>query len=151
MTQHISRHTGIRPGTYLIDPARSTIEFTGTHVFGLKPVKGTMTVRSGTVVVAADERRSTVSAEIDAASWTSDDERRNRDVRGKRFLNVEAHPVVAFRSTGVVAGAAGHRSPSTCSTPHRPRTATASLPRPASTVPPWEWVPAGRSSAAGWT
>jgi polyisoprenoid-binding protein YceI len=99
--------TEIRPGTYTIDPARSAVRFTGRHVFGLKPVHGTMTVRSGTVMVADDPRRSTVSAEIDAASWTSDDDRRNRDVRGSKFLDAERHPVIGFRSTRVIEGADG--------------------------------------------
>jgi polyisoprenoid-binding protein YceI len=99
--------TGIRPGTYTIDPARSTVEFTATHVFGLKPVHGTMTVRCGTVTVATEPRRSTVSAELDAASFTTDDERRNRDVRGKRFLDVARFPALGFRSTRLSRTATG--------------------------------------------
>jgi polyisoprenoid-binding protein YceI len=99
--------TDIRPGTYTIDPARSAVRFTATHVLGLKPVHGTMTVRSGTVMVAEEPRRSTVSAEIDAASWTSDDDRRNRDVRGRKFLDAERHPVIGFRSTRLTGGADG--------------------------------------------
>jgi polyisoprenoid-binding protein YceI len=99
--------TQIRPGTYTIDPARSELRFTATHVFGLKPVNGTMAVRSGTVTVAAEPRRSTVSAEVDAASWATDDARRDKDVRGKRFLDVQRHPVIGFCSTRVVHGADG--------------------------------------------
>jgi polyisoprenoid-binding protein YceI len=91
--------TEILPGTYTIDPARSAVRFTATHVFGLKPVHGTMAVRSGTVMVAEEPRRSTVSADIDAASWTTDDDRRNRDVRGKGFLDVVRYPAIGFRST----------------------------------------------------
>jgi polyisoprenoid-binding protein YceI len=99
--------TEIRPGTYIIDPARSELRFTATHVFGLMPVSGTMAVRSGTVTVAAEPRRSTVSAEVDAASWATDDARRDKDVRGKRFLDVQRHPAIGFRSTRVVHGADG--------------------------------------------
>ena len=97
----------IRTGTYRIDPVRSACRFTATHVFGLKPVTGTMALRSGTVTVAAEPRRSTVSAEIDAASWVTDDARRDKDVRGKRFLDVQRHPAIGFRSTLVVQGADG--------------------------------------------
>ena len=99
--------TDIRPGTYTIDPARSAVRFTATHVFGLKPVDGTMAVRSGTLMVAEEVHRSTVSAEIDAASWQTDDAKRDRDVRGKRFLDTERHPVIGFRSTHLVRGADG--------------------------------------------
>jgi polyisoprenoid-binding protein YceI len=105
MTQQMS--TGIRPGTYLIDPARSRVRFTATHTFGLKPVDGTFTIRSGTVMVAEELRRSTVSAELDAASFTTDDERRNSDVRGKRFLDVAAWPTIGFRSTRLAASGPG--------------------------------------------
>jgi polyisoprenoid-binding protein YceI len=99
--------TDIRPGTYTIDTTRSTVRFTATHVFGLKPVDGTMTIRSGTVMVATEPRRSTVSAEIDAASWTTDDDRRNSDVRGRKFLDAANHPVIGFRSTRLVGTAEG--------------------------------------------
>jgi polyisoprenoid-binding protein YceI len=95
--QHTS--TDIRPGTYTVDTTRSSVEFTATHVFGLKPVHGTMIIRYGTVTVAGEPRRSTVSAELDATTFTTDDERRNRDIRGKRFLDVERFPVIGFRST----------------------------------------------------
>jgi len=97
----------VRAGTYTIDAERSTCRLTATHVFGLKPVDGTMAIRSGTVVVAAEPRRSTVSAEIDAGSWTTDDARRNNDVRGKHFLDAARHPVIGFRSTRVVHGSDG--------------------------------------------
>lgn len=99
--------TEIRPGTYTIDPARSTCRLTATHVFGLKPVEATVAVRGGTVTVAADPKRSTASAELDAASFRSDDPRRDRDIRGKRFLDTANHPVIAFRSTGWARGATG--------------------------------------------
>jgi polyisoprenoid-binding protein YceI len=107
MTDNLRTSTEIRPGTYLVDAARSTVRFTATHVFGLKPVDGTMAVRSGTVVVAGEPRRSTVSAELDAGSFTTDDERRNRDVRGKHFLDAARHPAIGFRSTRVVHGSGG--------------------------------------------
>lgn len=94
----------VRPGTYTIDPARSGVRFTATHVFGLKPVHGTMAVRSGTVTVAGEPRRSTVSAEIGAATWATDDERRDRDVRGRKFLDTDRFPVIGFRSTRVTGG-----------------------------------------------
>lgn len=91
----------VRPGTYRIDPTRSVVRFRATHAFGLKPVDGTFTVDSGTLVVADDVNRSTVSVELDAASFTTEDARRDTDVRGKRFLHVAAHPRIGFRSTGV--------------------------------------------------
>ena len=100
MTTHLS--TDIRPGTYTIDPARSACRLTATHAFGWKPVTATLAVRGGTVTVAADLPRSSASAEIDAGSFHSDDSRRDRDITGRHFLDVATHPVIAFRSTGLV-------------------------------------------------
>ena len=91
----------IRTGTYRIDPARSACRFTATHVFGLKPVAGTMDVIGGTIAVAADPAHSIASAELDAASFATDDPRRDRDIRGRRFLDAANHPEIGFRSTRV--------------------------------------------------
>jgi polyisoprenoid-binding protein YceI len=97
----------VRPGTYRIDPSRSSVRFTATHVFGLKPVDGTLAVASGTLVVADPPHRSTVSVDLDAASFTTDDPRRDKDVRGTRFLAAAAHPAIGFRSTGLTRTADG--------------------------------------------
>jgi polyisoprenoid-binding protein YceI len=96
MTTNLS--TEIRPGTYTIDRARSTCHVLATHAFGLKPVTASVEIRSGTVTVGVDPRESNASAELDAASFRSDDPRRDRNVRG--FLDASRHPVIAFRSTG---------------------------------------------------
>ncbi|MEU7909115.1 YceI family protein [Actinoplanes sp. NPDC049118] len=101
--------TDVRPGTYRIDPRRSTVRFTATHVFGLKPVDGTFTVRAGTLVVAERPEQSTASAELDSASFTTDDKRRDSDVRGRRFLAADTYPVIGFRSTGLARTAGGWR------------------------------------------
>ena len=107
MTQHLRLEGDLRPGTYRIDPARSRVRLTATHVFGLKPVDATVAIRSGTVMVAAGPEQSTVSADLDAASFTSDDPRRDKDIRDKRFLAAETHPAIGFRSTGLTRTAEG--------------------------------------------
>ena len=101
--------TQIRPGTYTIDPARSSCRLIATHVFGLKPVDATMTVHQGTITVADDPARSTASAEIATASFRSDDAKRNRDIRSKRFLDAAGFPVIAFRSTSCEIDGSGGR------------------------------------------
>jgi polyisoprenoid-binding protein YceI len=107
MTDNLRTSTDLRAGSYLIDPARSRVEFTATHLLGLKPVTGTIPIRSGTVMVAGEPQRSTASAELDAAGFTTDDPRRDKDVRGKRFLDAAAFPAIGFRSTQVVRAADG--------------------------------------------
>lgn len=107
MTDNLRTSADIRPGSYLIDAARSSADFTATHIFGLQPVAGTIPIRSGTVVVAEDLQRSTASAELDAAAFATDNPRRDKDVRGKRFLDTAAFPAIGFRSTRVVPAAGG--------------------------------------------
>jgi polyisoprenoid-binding protein YceI len=107
MTQHQRLEGELRPGTYLIDPARSSVRLTGTHTFGLKPVDATVAVRSGTVMVGTRPEQSTVSADLDPASFTTDDPKRDKDVRGKRFLAADTHPAIGFRSTGLTRTAEG--------------------------------------------
>ncbi|WP_030438834.1 YceI family protein [Actinoplanes subtropicus] len=105
MTTNLS--TDLRPGTYTIDQSQSTCTLRAAHAFGLKPVTATMAIRAGTVTIGADPVRSSASAQLDAATFRSDDPKRDKDIRGKRFLAVTDHPVIAFRSTGCVRAAAG--------------------------------------------
>ena len=105
MTTNLS--TDLRPGTYTIDQTQSTCTLHAAHAFGLKPVTATMAIRAGTVTIGADPARSSASAQLDAATFRSDDPKRDKDIRGKRFLAVADHPVIAFRSTGCVRSAEG--------------------------------------------
>ena len=102
-------HTTLRPGTYTIDPVRSTCRLTATHVFGLKPVVAAVALRGGTVTVTAELQDATASALLDAASFHSDDPRRDKDVTGKRLLDAARHPVIGFRSTRCYRDADGWR------------------------------------------
>ncbi|GAB2616957.1 hypothetical protein Aab01nite_30040 [Paractinoplanes abujensis] len=99
--------TSLRPGTYTLDPRRSTCRLDATHVFGLKPVTATVGLRGGTVTVAGDLTASSASAVLDAGTFHSDDERRNSDVTGRKFLDAARHPTIAFRSTGCRPGESG--------------------------------------------
>lgn len=91
--------TQIRPGTYSIDPSRSTCSLVATHAFGLMPVTATVAISGGTVTLTSDPARYTASATLAAASFQSGDRRRDGDIT-KRFLNAANYPQIAFRSTG---------------------------------------------------
>jgi polyisoprenoid-binding protein YceI len=74
-------------------------------------VKGRFTRVSGRILdVADDPRRSSVEAEIDAASLDSREERRDGHLRSADFLDVENYPSITFKSTRVepVPGQADH-------------------------------------------
>ena len=77
-------------GTYLIDPARSVVEVTTRHLFGLAGVKATFRLREGTLVIADPPVNSTASAVLDAGSFASGNSKRDQDVSSKKYLDEPA-------------------------------------------------------------
>ncbi len=88
------------PGTWTIDPAHSEVSFTVRHLMVGK-VRGRFAAFSGTIVTGLNPLHSQVSAEIDLASIDTGNEQRDAHLRSAEFLNVEIHPRMSFRSTGV--------------------------------------------------
>jgi polyisoprenoid-binding protein YceI len=88
-------------GTYQVDPVGSSITFHTRHLFGLGPVVGTFTVRSGIVVVAMPIAASLVVAAVDAGSFATGNAQRDDQVRSADFLDVKHHPEIVFASTGL--------------------------------------------------
>lgn len=94
-------------GTYRIDPAGSTVRYTGKHLFGTGTVHATFDVRAGEVVVADPPEATRATLVVDAGSFTSDKARRDRDVRSARFLDAANHPDITFRSDYLEAAGEG--------------------------------------------
>ncbi len=87
-----------RPGTYRIDPERSTVSYAGRHMFGLGAVHATFTISSGLLQVADPVTASTAEMTVDASSFRSDKPRRDKDVRSARFLDAVNYPEIGFVS-----------------------------------------------------
>ena len=84
--------------TWEIDPAHTSIEFAVKHMM-FTTVRGRFKSFSGTVRV--DERnpdRSSVEADIDAASIDTGVADRDAHLRSADFLDAETHPTITFRS-----------------------------------------------------
>ena len=79
----------IAAGTWAIDPSHSEISFSVRHLMVSK-VRGHFTKFSGTLTIAEDNTKSSVTAEIDAAS-----------------IDIETHPTWTFASTAVRTGGKG--------------------------------------------
>jgi polyisoprenoid-binding protein YceI len=94
----------LKPATYRVDPDRSTVRFTAKGMFGLVPVEGTFRIRHGAVFLSEDLEVSTASAVIDAGSVDTANERRDRDLRSKRFLDTARYPDISFTSEMVAGG-----------------------------------------------
>lgn len=88
-------------GTYRVDPERSNVTYACRHMFGLGKVRAGFTISSGVLDVSTTLAGSSASATIDAASFHSANERRDRDVKGRGLLDVAAFPTIAFSSTGI--------------------------------------------------
>ncbi len=87
--------------TWKIDPAHTDIEFAVKHMM-ITTVKGRFSEVSGTIVIDDENpERSTVEAEIGAASIDTREEQRDAHLRSADFLDVEKHPTLVFRSKRV--------------------------------------------------
>jgi polyisoprenoid-binding protein YceI len=104
-TERDSSTTTAGLGRYEIDPDASTVAFRCRAVFGLVPVRGTFTVRSGTVDVAEPLADSRIRAEIDTASFDTGNRRRDDHVRSADYLDAARHPLMTFVADQVGASA----------------------------------------------
>ena len=74
------------PGTYTLDPERTTIRADVKAMFGLITVHGTFRLQAGQVSIAADPGSSGVQASIEAGSFASGNTTRDADVVSATLL-----------------------------------------------------------------
>ncbi|XVQ10778.1 YceI family protein [Spirillospora sp. CA-255316] len=90
---------GLTAGTWNIDPAHSEVTFVIRHL--MTKVRGSFTDFSGTIEIAEDLASSTASAEIKMASIDTRNADRDAHVRSADVLDIENHPTMAFKTTGL--------------------------------------------------
>ena len=87
--------------TYKIDPAHSGAHFTVRHMM-ITNVRGSFKAVNGTVVYDPENpTASSIQAEIDAASISTNDDQRDAHLRSADFLDVEKFPTITYRSTKI--------------------------------------------------
>jgi polyisoprenoid-binding protein YceI len=91
--------TGLPVGTWQIDPVHSSLEFQVRNM-GLVTVKGFFADFEGSLEVDEDGRAQ-ASGSIQAASVHTRSEKRDEHLRAPDFFDVEQHPEIGFRVTGV--------------------------------------------------
>src|SRR5262249_58338154 len=91
---------GYIAGTWAIDPVHSEVGFTVRHMMVSK-VRGRFTSFSGEIATGADPLDSSVTAEITLDSIVTGQEQRDAHIRSADFFDVENHPTMTYRSTGV--------------------------------------------------
>jgi polyisoprenoid-binding protein YceI len=88
-------------GSYVLDPANTTIGCDVRAMFGLMNVHGTLKLISGQFTVDPDVSKSTVTARIAADSYESGNDRRDRDVKSANLLDAKKYPEISYSGTGV--------------------------------------------------
>ncbi len=91
---------GLVPGVWAIDPVHSEVAFTVRHMMVSK-VRGTFRNFDAELVVADDLLGSSVNATVDVASFDTGNADRDAHVRSADFLDLEQHPTMTYRSTGI--------------------------------------------------
>lgn len=102
-TTLVTRTGGVLPGTstWQIDPAHTDVSFSVKHLM-ISTVRGRFGSVSGTIRLdESDFTGSSVEVEIDAASIDTRQEQRDAHLRSADFFEVEAFPLITFRSRSV--------------------------------------------------
>ena len=90
-------------GTYQIDPSHSSLELVARHLM-ISKVRARFATWSAEIVIAEDPSASTLSVDIDMASFSSGDAQRDGHVLSGDFFGTEEHPTATYRSTSVTPG-----------------------------------------------
>ena len=86
--------------TYVTDQGHTEVLFSWSHS-GVSTQNGEFTVATGTLSLADDIEKSSVSVVIDASSVSSGFEALDDHLKSADFLDVANHPEITFESTGV--------------------------------------------------
>ncbi|MFE0627306.1 YceI family protein [Streptomyces sp. NPDC058864] len=106
MTDATTTPTGLRTGTWTLDPAGSAVRFAHRTMWGMATVKGTFGEVGGTGVLAADGTgQGTLT--VGAASLDTGNKQRDTHLRSTDFLDAAAHPSIVFTAHRVTAGTDG--------------------------------------------
>jgi polyisoprenoid-binding protein YceI len=87
-------------GTYVLDQAHKRVGFVARHMMVSK-VRGQFAEATATIAIADNPLESSVTATIQAPSIETGQADRDAHLRSGDFLDVETHPTLEFRSTGV--------------------------------------------------
>ena len=91
---------GYVTGTWEIDPVHSEVGFSVRHLM-LSKVRGRFAKFEGRIVTPDNPLDASVEASIDLSSIDTNNPDRDAHLRSADFFDVEQHPVMTYRSTGV--------------------------------------------------
>ena len=82
-------------GTYELDPTHTLVGFVARHM--LSKVRGQFTEFTGTIEVGDSPQDSRLDVEVNTGSITTHTEKRDQHLMSGDFLEIEKHPVLAFK------------------------------------------------------
>ena len=88
----------VRPGNWVADPAACTLAF-AVRNFGLRTVTGQIPLTSAVVHVGPSGEPVSIRAELDARGIGTGNPRRDKDLRGRRFLATDQWPAMTFEAS----------------------------------------------------
>lgn len=89
--------------TWQIDPAHSSVEFSVKHLM-FSRVRGRFDRFGGTIVAnGGDLTNHSVDVEIETASISTGDEKRDEHLRSPDFFDAQKYPTISFKSTTIEA------------------------------------------------
>lgn len=92
--------TALEPGSWVIDPANSSVVFSVRHMM-VSRIAGRLDITNGRVVVGAEPGQASLDVSIDASSIDTNSPERDVHVRGPQFLDSEAFAEIAYHADGV--------------------------------------------------
>lgn len=91
---------GYKSGTWVLDPSHSEVTFSLRHMM-ISKVRGEFGLKSATITAPANPLEATVTASVDAASISTNDENRDNHLRSADFFDVETYPTMTFKATQI--------------------------------------------------
>lgn len=88
-------------GEYALDPVHSFADFIAQHLT-VGQVRGRFNSLEGKLVITDNPLQSIIEISIAAATVSTQNEMRDKDLRSDRYLDAEKFPVMTFQSTGFI-------------------------------------------------
>jgi polyisoprenoid-binding protein YceI len=100
MSATVTTATSPLTGTWAVDPAHSTVEFSVKHL-GIATVKGVFREFEGSLVIGEDLASASAAGTVRVASVDTNEAQRDEHLRSPDFFDAATYPELTFASTAI--------------------------------------------------